>query len=201
MRSDKTSTYECERKQNPKEEAKLMKKLNHCPEVEILNIPWKDDHITLVLLSRVLIENCEWEHFLSIFGSEMLPKGEKLANRMGKVTFMVDGFNDDPREIYEIESIRKFYAGLNDVWPYWMFFCDLDNQVLITIAASILQNITSIRYTGGAVPKLAFGKKEWKAFRETGLRNMCDLCERAQIPEEKILVRNKELAAYFSGVG
>lgn len=35
---------------------------------------------------------------------------------------MVDGYNDDPREIFEISEVRAFIKGLDAQWPYWFFF-------------------------------------------------------------------------------
>ena len=44
---------------------------------------------------------------------------------MGSFQFLVDGWNDDPNELYAIPEIRKFYQHFHNAWPYWFFFCDL----------------------------------------------------------------------------
>lgn len=37
-------------------------------------------------------------------------------------TFGVDGYDDDPREVYEIPEIRTFFARLVKEWPHWMWY-------------------------------------------------------------------------------
>ncbi|MCA8994086.1 MAG: hypothetical protein KDA88_19045 [Planctomycetaceae bacterium] len=36
----------------------------------------------------------------------------------GRISLMVDGYNDDPREIFEISEVRAFIKGLDAQWPY-----------------------------------------------------------------------------------
>ena len=58
---------------------------------------------------------------------------------------MVDGFNDDPREIHSIPEIRRFYAAFREAWPYWLYFCNLDSDELRAMVLCCLPSIASVK--------------------------------------------------------
>lgn len=40
----------------------------------------------------------------------------------GRISLVVDGYNDDPRELFEIPEVRSFLQRLDLEWPHWFFF-------------------------------------------------------------------------------
>ncbi len=40
----------------------------------------------------------------------------------GKVYLVINGYDDDPREVYEINAIREYFDFLDRSFPYWFFF-------------------------------------------------------------------------------
>ena len=40
----------------------------------------------------------------------------------GQMSLVVDGYNDDPRELVDIPEVRAFLRLLDAQWPYWAFF-------------------------------------------------------------------------------
>jgi len=47
--------------------------------------------------SRAEVEAGDFSHFLSLYAPEKLPTGRRLREMMNSLTFMVEGFDDDPR--------------------------------------------------------------------------------------------------------
>ena len=39
-----------------------------------------------------------------------------------RVNLGVNGYDDDPRELYEVPEFRRFMITLDALWPYWAFF-------------------------------------------------------------------------------
>jgi hypothetical protein len=60
--------------------------------------------------------------------SEPLGVLRQLLNREAAIKFCerveigVAGFDDDPRELYEIEEVRSFVYKLDSEFPYWLYF-------------------------------------------------------------------------------
>jgi hypothetical protein len=44
----------------------------------------------------------------------------------GQMSLLVDGYNEDARELVDIAQVRDFLCALEQQWPYWAFFL---NQV------------------------------------------------------------------------
>lgn len=40
----------------------------------------------------------------------------------GRVSILFEGYDDDPREVYEIPEVRRFCAALDRRFPYWLYF-------------------------------------------------------------------------------
>jgi hypothetical protein len=51
----------------------------------------------------------------------------------GQMALVVDGYNEDPRELVDIAEVRVFLKSLYEAWPYWAFFF---NQVDDSIKSS-----------------------------------------------------------------
>lgn len=89
------------------------------------------------------VERCDPARFLSNFGVATPPS--ELLRLRGRILFTVEGYDEDPAEIYEIEAVRKFYTKVHRKWPCWMFFADLNSGCLTAITCCIAPNIVSIK--------------------------------------------------------
>lgn len=66
----------------------------------------------------------------------------------GQMTLVVDGYNNDPRELVDIPEVRNLLRGLESSWPQWAYFF---NQVDDSIKL-LLSCVAGSRFLGrGAV--------------------------------------------------
>ncbi len=63
-----------------------------------------------------------------------------LANRedawryRGQMTLVVDGYNNDPRELVDIPEVRALLCGLELAWPGWAyFFNQVDDSIKLLL--------------------------------------------------------------------
>ena len=59
----------------------------------------------------------------------------------GRISLMVDGYNDDPREIFEISEVRAFLKGLDAQWPYWFFFLSQADESIKVLESCLCETI------------------------------------------------------------
>lgn len=80
------------------------------------------------------------EYIVLVFGRDNVDKGltgdaldrlltlsdsPELVRRFeDRVSFVFDGYDVDPREIYEIPECVQFFRALDAKWPYWFHFID-----------------------------------------------------------------------------
>jgi len=55
---------------------------------------------------------------------------ETLTELQSSVGFLVDGYNDDPRELFHIPEVRHFFQQLHAAWPFGLFFFRRTSQTL-----------------------------------------------------------------------
>ena len=155
------------------------------------------DLILLCFLRRD-VEAGNISPFLTRWGVKSLPKGKKLARMMGTFSFFIDGYNDDPEEIYSIQAARDFYAALHKHWPFWFYFCDLHNESLQMITACLLKNVEAHKIIGSQDARLWLDPLELLGFISAGFTPMNQMCDRANISEFDIYKRTRAIFAYFN---
>jgi hypothetical protein len=74
-----------------------------------------------VFVSRDEFERLDLSGCLQVLDS-LIESRERAMRFRDRVDFAVDGYNDDPRELFEIPEVRTFVRELDAKWPYWFFF-------------------------------------------------------------------------------
>jgi hypothetical protein len=75
----------------------------------------------IVVVSREEVETGDISPALSVFQSALSSK-EKAMSLCDNMDIAFDGYNHDPRELFEIPGVRDFAYRLDDEFPYWLFF-------------------------------------------------------------------------------
>ena len=55
---------------------------------------------------------------------------ETLRSLQSKIGILIDGYNDDPRELFQIPEVRSFFQELHEFWPYGLYFFSRDTNTL-----------------------------------------------------------------------
>lgn len=69
-------------------------------------------------IDRKDIEDCDISFYVSYIDSFFDTK-ESFIKCVGRVEFSVDGYDDDPNELWEIPEVRCFLKRLDSARPYW----------------------------------------------------------------------------------
>ena len=154
--------------------------------------------LILYKFSRDRVEAGYAKDFLSRFGDSALPTGKKLEAMMNSLAQMIDGYNHDPREIYAIPEVRAFYKQLWEVWPYWLFFCNLDSENLMMMVMCCLESLDALKVKGQSQVKVSISPLEVVRFISGGFVPMNEMCERAGMSERQIFDRTKAVFEYFN---
>ena len=154
--------------------------------------------LILYQFSRDRVEAGDAKDFLSRFGDSSLPTGKKLEAMMNSVALMIDGYNHDPREIYAIPEVRKFYKQLWEVWPYWLYFCNLDSENLMMMVMCCIESLDALKVKGQSQVKVSISPLEVVRFISGGFVPMNEMCERAGMSECQIFDRTKAVFEYFN---
>jgi len=153
---------------------------------------------TIIVFSKEQVRHFKLAHFLKHFGTDALPEGPELAKLMGSCQFLVDGWNDDPQELYAIPEIRKFYQQFHKVWPYWFFFCDLHTETLQMMVLCILPNLQGFKRVGQPKAAVEYDPMDLIGFIQRNFGPLNAMIERAGMSEMEIYNRTRDLFRYFN---
>jgi hypothetical protein len=153
--------------------------------------------IIVYQFSRDKVERGDFKAFLAQFGEERLPSGPALAKLLGGFAFAVDGYNDDSREIYAIPEVRTFYAAFHRAWPYWLYFCDLNQDSLKTMVMCCLPSLSAVSRQGRPLVGVELDPMELLRFVADDFGPMNLMCERADLSERGIYDRTKAVMEFF----
>ncbi len=154
--------------------------------------------LILYQFSRDRVEASDAKNFLSRFGKRSLPTGKKLETMMNSLALMIEGYDHDPREIYAIPEVRAFYKQLWEVWPYWLYFCNLDTENLMMMVMCCLDSLDALKVQGQPQVQVQINPMEVVQFISGGFVPMNEMCERAGMSERQIFERTKAVFEYFN---
>lgn len=150
-----------------------------------------------LIFPRPEVEAGNLAPLLRRFGPDKLPKGKELAAMMSTFHFAVDGYDDDPHEVYAIAPVRRFYQKLHREWPYAFFFCDLRGESLMMLTMCCLDNLDGTTKAGEALSQVQIDPRELLQFIMKGWAPMNEMYERAGFSERAIYERSKAIMGYY----
>ena len=146
-------------------------------------------------ISRFEIENCLTDRLVNDL---RVDKDNPLIHAgPGNVGFFVSGFDDDPREIYEIPEFAAYIRKANESAPCWMYYAAPETLWL----QNVLFSISKCAYVSGSRPgfrTLAFSPYEAAGFIDRQLDDCCELSIMAKVTEKK---SKEHLKLVFAGFG
>ena len=81
--------------------------------------------ISTVVIPREDIEGMQVEEYTEPL-HRLTSDWELLRDQLQKTVFLVSGYDDDLRELHEVEEVIKFMEYFNRECPFWLLFTNLD---------------------------------------------------------------------------
>jgi hypothetical protein len=151
----------------------------------------------IVIFGKEQVRRCKLAHFLKLFGPAALPSGPELAALMGRFQFLLDGYDDDPAELYAIDEVRRFYRRFHEVWPYWFYFCDLGTETLTMMTFCLLPNLKGFKRFGEPLASVEYDPADLLRFIARNFGPLNVMMERAGMSERAIYERSREVFHHF----
>lgn len=130
-----------------------------------------------LVLSRQQAES--WETHEPIeFLQHLVSSTDAALELMGRVTLVVDGYNDDPRELFEVPEVRRYFKTLDEKWPYWFFFLSQAEDSIQMLESCLCDTVEVVP----GVASLDLEQMEHYLSRHFSAMNR--LCEALAIPDE-----------------
>ena len=90
------------------------------------DISQQSDYIVLQIPQEA-IQNCDTSEYVTLLhgASDSLQSFEAAFQRY---VFLISGYDDDPRELYQIPEVVSFIKDLNSKLPFWLYFVNTGDK-------------------------------------------------------------------------
>ena len=88
----------------------------------------KESGLSILFIDRDFIESGDVSPFEEL-RNRLTQNDEIVKKARGKITFLLEGYNDDPREIYEIPEVRIWTHKILPIFKYWAYFMNMDEPL------------------------------------------------------------------------
>ena len=148
----------------------------------------------VLLISRREVEQADLSSVLSRLKVFLATREDAWLYR-GQMTLVVDGYNNDPRELVDIPEVRTLLRGLEAEWPYWAFFF---NQVDDSIKL-LLSCVAGSRYLGNGAVEMDADLVAGAMARAFGGMNA--VFERFNFPEDELELMSRGFVEVLQQAG
>lgn len=93
-----------------------------------------------LVISREQIDEMNLHEPLTVL-RQLAGNPEKAIAACGRISLVIDGYNTDPRELFEIPEVRRYILQLDALWPYWFFFLSQADDSIKVIESCLCDSI------------------------------------------------------------
>jgi hypothetical protein len=105
---------------------------------------------------------------------------EEALAACGRISLVIDGYDADPRELFEVPEVRRYIKALDDMWPYWFFFLSQADDSIKIVESCLCDSIE-------VIPGVtSIDNEQLNAYLTRHFSAMNHYCEALNLPESKI---------------
>ena len=158
--------------------------------MEMWETPGARIDLLIIRASRPDVEAARTEPLLTLLRKLLNP--EVALRAQGRLILVIDGYDDDERELDMIPEVREWMREVDREFPYWLFFMDLGPRSTLTFVAFALCRYE--RVPGGSL----LPEEELECFLVTRFAAMNELAAGLNMPEADIDSWSRKIGRFFA---
>lgn len=171
----------------------------------LVNQILKEKDRIVFIVERPEVEKCLSNYLLDAF-KRLEVNPELLVAVKGKVDVWIHGYDNDSRELYEIEEVRKWIQVVFDEILGWAYFLTLDdNAEFMRVIQLCYMNYKILKK--GIITKNKIKKTQFRIDLTSGefflyalYDNLNSFCEKHSIPDEINIELSDRVMEYLTGI-
>lgn len=148
----------------------------------------------IIMISRRQVESGDMLSVLKQL-KILLASREDCWLYRGQVSLVVDGYEDDPRELVDIPEVRSFLRDFSVQWPYWAFFFNQVDDSIILLGSCVCGQ----SYPGNGTVEMDVEKI--RQFLLDGFEGMNQLFGKHGFPEDELEKQSRGLIEVMEQAG
>ena len=82
---------------------------------------------TVLQISQEAIQNCDTSEYVTLLHGAT-GSLQSFTEAFQKYVLLISGYDDDPRELYQIPEVVSFIKDLNSKLPFWLYFVNTSDK-------------------------------------------------------------------------
>jgi len=82
---------------------------------------------TVLQISQEAIQNCDTSEYVTLLHG-ITGSLQSFEAAFQRYVFLISGYDDDPRELYQIPEVVSFIKDLNSKLPFWLYFVNTSDK-------------------------------------------------------------------------
>jgi len=153
---------------------------------------------TVLQIPQEAIQNCDTSEYVTLLhgATDSLQSFEAAFQRY---VFLISGYDDDPRELYQIPEVVSYIKDLNSKLPFWLYFINTSDKKFFSWMIACLCQAMSLDQDDEKI-YADFNADAYNELIETQFNNIVKLMSRLGLGEsiqKKVL---KELSANLASL-
>ena len=98
---------------------------------------------TVLQISQEAIQNCDTSEYVTLLNGAT-GSLQSFEAAFQRYVFLISGYDDDPRELYQIPEVVSFIKDLNSKLPFWLYFINTKDKRFFSWMIACLCQATSL---------------------------------------------------------
>ena len=155
--------------------------------------------IIIHTFTKTEIEALDFTRFDNLFGHWPKLWASELKEKFDSLILQVDGYNENPEEIYCIPEVRKYFQALHSRWPWWAYFLNNSESSMAVVYLCLLKSVDSYKKDAQPECAAAFDPREILEIIRHDFGRMNYLWRIAGLSDEENDRRSDEILSLFIG--
>ena len=87
----------------------------------------QESDYTVLQISQEAIQNCDTSEYVTLLHGATGTL-QSFTEAFQKYVLLISGYDDDPRELYQIPEVVNFIKELNSNLPFWLYFVNTSDK-------------------------------------------------------------------------
>ena len=87
----------------------------------------QESDYTVLQIAQEAIQNCDTSEYVTLLHGATGTL-QSFTEAFQKYVLLISGYDDDPRELYQIPEVVSFIKDLNSKLPFWLYFVNTSDK-------------------------------------------------------------------------
>lgn len=148
------------------------------------------------VITKENIENSDFDEIMGFYNDVL----ENAIDYENKIMLIIDGYDNDPRELHQIPEVCDYFKTLDKLFPYWFYFLKRDVESLHNPLKMLVFLLIPVKIVNKNTNRqtLEYDMEDFTKFMEYHFHYFNELTDKLNLPDSENERIGKEIIKVLS---